>query len=135
MFEQPLLKLTLVDILKATDNFSKTNIIGDGGFGTVYRATLSNGRDSTIGGNTEATYSRVLSAYEFEQHAGAKTRHPNNHVSLENGKPIYSIIHEIKTAPNSMPDEIIKNVAGASINEGTLQVRKESLLESNKRLE
>ncbi|KAI5412923.1 hypothetical protein KIW84_057519 [Lathyrus oleraceus] len=31
MSEQPLLKLTLVDILKATDNFSKTNIIRDGG--------------------------------------------------------------------------------------------------------
>lgn len=69
-------------------------------------------------------YSQVLSAYEFEQHAGAKTRHPNNHIFLENGKPIYSIIHEIKTAPNSMPDEIIKNVAGSSINEETFQVWK-----------
>jgi hypothetical protein len=40
MFEQPLLKITLVDILEATNNFCKTNIIGDGGFGTVYKATL-----------------------------------------------------------------------------------------------
>ncbi|KAJ0085217.1 hypothetical protein Patl1_07456 [Pistacia atlantica] len=39
-FEQPLLKLTLVDIIEATNNFCKTNIIGDGGFGTVYKATL-----------------------------------------------------------------------------------------------
>jgi hypothetical protein len=68
--------------------------------------------------------SQVLSAYEFEQHAGAKTRHPNNHIFLENGKPIYSIIHEIKTTPNSMPDEIIKNVAGSSINEESFQVWK-----------
>ncbi|CAL5207132.1 unnamed protein product [Lathyrus oleraceus] len=85
-------------------------------------------------GCSMCSYSRVLSAYEFEQHAGAKTRHPNNHIFLENGKPIYSIIHEIKTAPNSMPDEIIKNVAGASINEETFQVWKESLLESNRKV-
>ena len=44
MFEQPLLKLTIVDILEATNNFCKTNIIGDGGFGTVYKATLPCGK-------------------------------------------------------------------------------------------
>ncbi|CBI31817.3 unnamed protein product, partial [Vitis vinifera] len=44
MFEQPLLKLTLVDILEATNNFCKTNVIGDGGFGTVYKAALPNGK-------------------------------------------------------------------------------------------
>ena len=44
MFERPLMRLTLADILHATNNFCKTNIIGDGGFGTVYKATLSDGR-------------------------------------------------------------------------------------------
>ena len=44
MFAQPLIKLTLADLLLATDNFSKTNIIGDGGFGTVYKANLPDGR-------------------------------------------------------------------------------------------
>ena len=44
MFERPLLRLTLVDILHATNNFCKTNIIGDGGFGTVYKAMLPNGK-------------------------------------------------------------------------------------------
>jgi hypothetical protein len=43
MFEQPLLKLTLVDILEANDNFGKTNITGDGGFGTVF---WPNGKNS-----------------------------------------------------------------------------------------
>ncbi|CAA6659895.1 unnamed protein product [Spirodela intermedia] len=42
-FEHPLLRLTLADILKATENFSKAHVIGDGGFGTVYRAVLSGG--------------------------------------------------------------------------------------------
>lgn len=35
--------LTIYDILKATDNFNQANIIGCGGFGLVYKATLENG--------------------------------------------------------------------------------------------
>lgn len=66
----------------------------------------------------------MLSAYEFEQHAGAKTRHPNNHIFLENGRPVYSIIQEIKTSPLSVLDEVIKNVAGASVNEECFQLWK-----------
>lgn len=62
-------------------------------------------------------YEQVLSAYEFEQHAGVKTRHPNNHIYLENGRPIYSIIQELKTAPLSILDEVIKDTAGTSVNE------------------
>ena len=48
MFEQSLLKLTLADILKASNNFCKTNIIGDGGFGTVYKATLPDGKTVAV---------------------------------------------------------------------------------------
>eukprot|EP01018_Ginkgo_biloba_P006931 Gb_21147 [translate_table: standard] len=44
MFERPLLRLTVADMLTATNNFNKTNIIGDGGFGTVYKADLPEGR-------------------------------------------------------------------------------------------
>ncbi|KAI3761673.1 hypothetical protein L1987_52094 [Smallanthus sonchifolius] len=35
--------LTVTDILKATEDFSQANIIGCGGFGLVYKATLANG--------------------------------------------------------------------------------------------
>lgn len=35
--------LTILDILKATNNFNQENIIGCGGFGLVYKATLDNG--------------------------------------------------------------------------------------------
>ncbi len=48
MFERPLLRLTLADILLATNNFCKTNIIGDGGFGTVYKAILPDGKTVAI---------------------------------------------------------------------------------------
>ncbi|KAM7471930.1 hypothetical protein LguiA_010113 [Lonicera macranthoides] len=35
--------LTIAEILKATDNFNQANIVGCGGFGLVYKATLENG--------------------------------------------------------------------------------------------
>lgn len=69
-------------------------------------------------------YKQILSAYEFELHAGGKTRHPNNHIYFENGKPIYSIIQELKTAPLSELDEVVKNVAGSSVNEESFLVWK-----------
>ncbi|KAE8719089.1 arginine biosynthesis bifunctional protein ArgJ [Hibiscus syriacus] len=80
-------------------------------------------------------FSNVLSAYEFEQHAGAKTRHPNNHIYFESGKPIYSIIQELKNAPLSILDEVIRDVAGTSINEESFQEWKASLQRSNGRIE
>ncbi|XP_071736386.1 leucine-rich repeat receptor protein kinase MSP1-like [Rutidosis leptorrhynchoides] len=47
-FEQSLLRLRPEDILSATENFSKTYIIGDGGFGTVYKALLPKGQTIAV---------------------------------------------------------------------------------------
>uniref|UniRef100_A0A7N0RHM4 PHD-type domain-containing protein n=1 Tax=Kalanchoe fedtschenkoi TaxID=63787 RepID=A0A7N0RHM4_KALFE len=84
-------------------------------------------------GCSVCNFSRVLSAYEFEMHAGGRTRHPNNHIFLENGSPIYSIIQKLKTAPLNMLDEAIKEAAGSSINEIMFQVWKARLLDNNGR--
>ncbi|GAB4849968.1 hypothetical protein Ancab_029268 [Ancistrocladus abbreviatus] len=40
--------LSIFDILKATDNFNQEHIIGCGGFGLVYKATLANGTKLAI---------------------------------------------------------------------------------------
>lgn len=69
-------------------------------------------------------FKQVLSAYEFEVHAGSKTRHPNNHIYLENGKPIYSIVEELRSAPLSTIDDVIRAVAGSSVNEEYFQAWK-----------
>ncbi|KAJ8570706.1 hypothetical protein K7X08_037678 [Anisodus acutangulus] len=74
-------------------------------------------------------FCRVLSAYEFEVHAGGKTRHPNNHIYLENGKPIYRIIQELKTAPLCQLEEVVRDVAGSSINEQHLEAWKAKLVQ------
>ena len=47
-FEHSLRRMKPSDILSATENFSKTYIIGDGGFGTVYRASLPEGRTIAV---------------------------------------------------------------------------------------
>nr|XP_043631499.1 uncharacterized protein LOC122602951 [Erigeron canadensis] len=78
-------------------------------------------------GCATCNFSRVLRAQEFEQHAGGKTRHPNNHIYMENGKPIYSIIQAMKTAPISTVDKVIKNVAGSAVNDELLKVWKGNL--------
>ncbi|RVX23383.1 leucine-rich repeat receptor-like protein kinase [Vitis vinifera] len=43
MFEKSISKMRLSDLMKATNNFNKNNIIGDGRTGSVYKAVLPDG--------------------------------------------------------------------------------------------
>ncbi|KAL3696436.1 hypothetical protein R1sor_010512 [Riccia sorocarpa] len=43
MFEKPLVKIKLSDLMAATNNFSQSNIIAAGRTGTVYKGTLADG--------------------------------------------------------------------------------------------
>lgn len=43
MFEKSITKMRLSDLMKATNNFSKNNIIGSGRTGTMYQAVLEDG--------------------------------------------------------------------------------------------
>ncbi|CAN8316854.1 unnamed protein product [Cochlearia groenlandica] len=77
-------------------------------------------------GCATCNFSRVLNAYEFEQHAGAKTRHPNNHIFLENGRSVYSVVQELKlkTSSHDLLEEVLRNVAGSALSEDGLQAWK-----------
>nr|GFA04711.1 hypothetical protein [Tanacetum cinerariifolium] len=44
-------------------------------------------------------HSKALNAYEFERHAGRKTKHPNNHRYFESGRTIYQIVQELRSTP------------------------------------
>lgn len=67
---------------------------------------------------------QVLNAFEFEKHAGCFTKHPNNHIFLENGKTIYGLVQEVKSSPFNMLEEVIRTLLGGPISEKHLQVWK-----------
>ncbi|XP_031401942.1 uncharacterized protein LOC116211625 [Punica granatum] len=71
-------------------------------------------------------YTKILNAYEFERHAGAKTKHPNNHIYFENGKTIYQIVQELRSTPVSLLFDAIQTVFGAPINQKSFRIWKES---------
>ncbi|OIV91222.1 hypothetical protein TanjilG_30444 [Lupinus angustifolius] len=60
---------------------------------------------------------KALNAYEFERHAGSKSKHPNTHIYFENGKTIYAVVQELKSTPHDMLFDAIENVTGSTINE------------------
>ncbi|OIW05768.1 hypothetical protein TanjilG_23554 [Lupinus angustifolius] len=62
-------------------------------------------------------YSKVLNAYEFERHAGFKTKHPNNHIYFDNGKTIYQVVQELRSTPQSLLFDTIQTAFGAPINQ------------------
>ncbi|KDP44197.1 hypothetical protein JCGZ_05664 [Jatropha curcas] len=80
-------------------------------------------------------FSKVLNAYEFERHAGCKTKHPNNHIYFENGKTIYQIVQELRSTPESMLFDVIQTVFGAPINQKSFRMWKESFQAATRELQ
>ncbi|XVF76590.1 hypothetical protein PTKIN_Ptkin13bG0278000 [Pterospermum kingtungense] len=73
-------------------------------------------------------YSKVINAYEFERHAGCKTKHPNNHIYFGNGKTIYGIVQELRSTPQNMLFDVIQTITGSPINQKCFRLWKESFL-------
>ncbi|RAL46130.1 unnamed protein product [Cuscuta campestris] len=71
-------------------------------------------------------YSKALNAYEFERHAGCKTKHPNSHIYFENGKTIYQIVQELRSTRESELFDAIQTVTGSPINQKAFKIWKES---------
>ncbi|KAL5710977.1 hypothetical protein ACHQM5_021478 [Ranunculus cassubicifolius] len=69
---------------------------------------------------------KVVDAYEFEQHAGCRTTDPNEHVYLNNGKSIHTIVQELKNIPVSSLDEMVRLLVGPLFNENSHLQWKES---------
>ncbi|XP_030506588.1 uncharacterized protein LOC115721434 isoform X1 [Cannabis sativa] len=86
-------------------------------------------------GCQSCNYSKVLNAYEFERHAGSKTKHPNNHIYFDNGKTIYQIVQELRSTPASLLFDTIQTVFGAPINQKSFRVWKESFQAATRELQ
>ncbi|XP_009779265.1 uncharacterized protein [Nicotiana sylvestris] len=80
-------------------------------------------------------YSKVLNAYEFERHAGCKTKHPNNHIYFENGKTIYQVTQELRSTPQSLLFNAIQTVTGSPINQKAFRIWKESFQAATRELQ
>ncbi|XP_010260070.1 PREDICTED: uncharacterized protein LOC104599288 [Nelumbo nucifera] len=80
-------------------------------------------------------YSKVLNAYEFERHAGCKTKHPNNHIFFDNGKTIYGIVQELRSTPQNMLFDAIQTVTGSPINQKSFRVWKASFEAATRELQ
>ncbi|GJP84356.1 hypothetical protein CLOP_g14417 [Closterium sp. NIES-67] len=76
VFERLDFKLSIRSIVDATDNFSNKFLLGRGGFGSVYKATLADGRDVAIKrlavGSTQGQRE-----FEAEMHTLGAVRHRN----------------------------------------------------------
>ncbi|KAI4304650.1 hypothetical protein MLD38_040129 [Melastoma candidum] len=79
-------------------------------------------------------FTKVLNAFEFEKHAGCKTKHPNNRIFFENGKTIYQIVQELRSTPEDMLFDTVQSVFGAPINRKSFRIWKESYLAATREL-
>ncbi|XP_057971900.1 uncharacterized protein LOC131160331 isoform X2 [Malania oleifera] len=80
-------------------------------------------------------FNKVINAYEFERHAGCKTKHPNNHIYFENGKTIYGIVQELRSTPQNLLFEVIQTITGSPINQKSFRLWKESFLAATRELQ
>ncbi|KAJ4977617.1 hypothetical protein NE237_008397 [Protea cynaroides] len=80
-------------------------------------------------------FSKALNAYEFERHAGCKTKHPNNHIFFENGKTIYGIVQELRSTPQNLLFEAIQTVTGSPINQKAFRMWKDSFEAATRELQ
>ncbi|KAK1389501.1 TDBD domain-containing protein [Heracleum sosnowskyi] len=79
--------------------------------------------------------SKVMNAYEYERHAGCKTKHPNNHIYFDNGKTVYGIVQELRSTPQNLLFEVIQTITGSPINQKAFRLWKESFLAATRELQ
>lgn len=118
----------LDDLLKATDGFDQSNIIGCGGFGLVYKAVLSDGRKVAIK-RLSGEYFQVEREFQAEIETLSRAQHPNLvrlqgyckykndrlliYTYMENGSLDYWL-HEKTDGPSSLDWETRLQIARGS---------------------
>ncbi|GJN18803.1 hypothetical protein PR202_gb06005 [Eleusine coracana subsp. coracana] len=68
--------LTVEDVVKATGNFDESRIVGCGGFGMVYRATLPDGRDVAVK-RLSGEFYQMEREFRAEVETLSRVRHAN----------------------------------------------------------
>ncbi|KAJ0553950.1 putative Jas TPL-binding domain-containing protein [Helianthus annuus] len=86
-------------------------------------------------GCQSCNHTKALNAYEFERHAGCKTKHPNNHIYFESGKTIYQIVQELRSTPEILLFDAIQTITGSPINQKAFRSWKESFQAATRELQ
>ncbi|MED6187727.1 hypothetical protein PIB30_079195 [Stylosanthes scabra] len=133
---------------KASSNNFPSNVkslLSTGIFDGVPVKYVSWSREKTLGAVIKGTgyvcscdeckEPKPLNAYEFERHAGSKTKHPNNHIYFENGKTVYGVVQELKNTPQEMLFDVIQNATGSTVNQKNFQSWKASYQAAAKELQ
>lgn len=120
--------LTVADLLKSTNNFNQANIIGCGGFGLVYKASLPNGTKAAVKrlsgdcGQMEREFQAEVEALSRAQHKNLVSlkgycRHGNDRLLiysyLENGSLDYWL-HECVDADAALKWDVRLKIAKGS---------------------
>ncbi|PWA75061.1 Concanavalin A-like lectin/glucanase, subgroup [Artemisia annua] len=86
-------ELSLNDLLKSTNSFDQANIIGCGGFGLVFKATLPDGKNVAIKRLSGDT-GQVDREFQAEVETLSRAQHPN--LVLLQGRDLISWVMEMK---------------------------------------
>lgn len=70
--------------------------------------------------------SKAINAFEFERHAGCKTKHPNNHIYFESRKTIYGVVQELRNTPQHLLFKVMQTITGSPINQEAFQLWRDS---------
>lgn len=76
LFQNKEKEISIDDLLKSTNNFDQANIIGCGGFGLVYRATLPDGKKVAIK-RLSGDCGQMDREFQAEVEALSRAQHPN----------------------------------------------------------
>lgn len=59
-----------------------------------------------------AAAAQVLSALQFEKHAGVTSKNQNGHIFLRNGRSLYELFHKLREVPAEKFPEAFRMAAG-----------------------
>ncbi|CAN6471312.1 unnamed protein product [Victoria cruziana] len=62
--------------------------------------------------------SKVVTALDFERHAGCLTKHAYSYIFVPNGMRLYTAVRRLRDAPRNMLDEMVRSITGLAPKDG-----------------
>ncbi|KAK7256354.1 hypothetical protein RIF29_29796 [Crotalaria pallida] len=121
MFEKSVSKMKLSDLMKATSNFSNSNIIGSGRTGTVYKAVLDDGTSLMVKRLQESQHSEKEFLSEMATLGTVKHRNLVPLLGFCQAKKERLLVY--KNMPNGILHDLLHPAEGGSTMEWSLRLK------------